>query len=188
MVDLGVESGSQRVLDECVRKRLAVARAEDVVKWASRLGILIKAFFTLGHPGETYAEAKATNKLVRRSARYVRIFGYHAGVKVYPGTYVERFARERGFLPPGFRWSAPYVNDDMRKLFKPADNVPVLLQPALGIKELRRLRIGFILGRLASPRFVAEKVAAALRRKALRTYAKVIGRGLRAGAAKPEVV
>jgi radical SAM superfamily enzyme YgiQ (UPF0313 family) len=162
-VDVGVESGSQRVLDECVGKRIRVADAEATLRWCRDLGLLTKVFFTLGHPGETFAEAKATNRFIWRNRRYIRLAGYHAGVKVYPGTEVERFTRARGLLPPGFRWSAPYVNEDQRRLFRPADNIPILLQPGLGLRELRRLRIGFILGRLASPRYVVGKTASLLR-------------------------
>lgn len=164
-VDVGVEAGSQRVLDECIRKRIRINDAEATLKWCRELGLLTKVFFTLGHPGETFAEAKTTNRFIRRNRRYIRLAGYHAGVKIYPGTEVERFARERGLLPPGFRWSAPYVNDDQRRLFRPADNIPILLQPGLGLKELRRLRIGFILGRVSSPRFVVEKTASILKKR-----------------------
>ena len=104
--------------------------------------------------------------------------GYHAGVKVYPGTYVEKYAREHGLMPPGFRWSAPYVNEGQRKLFRVPDNIPILLQPDLGLDELRRLRVDFILMRLSSPRFVWEKVKAVVKVGAVRKYCKIVGRGL----------
>jgi radical SAM superfamily enzyme YgiQ (UPF0313 family) len=183
-VDVGVEAGSQRVLDQCVRKRITLEQAERVLRWCDELGLLTKAFFTLGHPGETYAEAKRTNRFIRRNRKYVRLFGYHAGVKVYPGTYVEEYARDQDLLPEGFRWSAPYLNEEQRKLFRNPDNVPILLQPGLGIRELRKLRIGFILMRLMSPRFVFEKIKGILRGRALGDYFRVITRGLGAGKEK----
>jgi len=180
-VDVGVEAGSQRVLDECVRKRISLDAAGDLLRWCAELGLLTKVFFTLGHPGETYAEARETNRFIRRHRRHIRLVGYHAGVKIYPGTYVEEFARERGLLAPGFRWSAPYVNYDQRSLFRPPDNIPILLQPGLGLRELRRLRLGFILGRLASPRFLAEKLGRIFRAGALGAYARILARGVRGG-------
>jgi anaerobic magnesium-protoporphyrin IX monomethyl ester cyclase len=178
-VDVGVESGSQRVLDECVRKRITLEGAEETLRWCDELGLLTKVFFTLGHPGETYEEAKETNRFIRRNRKYVRLFGYHAGVKVYPGTYVERYAWEHGLMPPAFRWSAPYVNEGQRRLFRAPDNIPILLQPGLGLDELRRLRINFISMRLSSPRFVWEKVKAAAKAGAVGRYAAVVARGLR---------
>jgi anaerobic magnesium-protoporphyrin IX monomethyl ester cyclase len=177
-VDVGVESGSQRVLDYCVRKKITLEAAENVLRWSKELGLLTKVFFTLGHPGETYEEAKETNRFIRRNRKYIRLFGYHAGVKVYPGTYVEKYAWEHGLMPPGFRWSAPYVNEGQRKLFRAPDNIPILLQPGLGLRELRRLRVGFILTRVSSPRFVAEKVKALLKAGAVGKYFKIVGRGL----------
>jgi hypothetical protein len=180
-VDVGVESGSQRVLDAYVRKRITLAAAERVLRWCDQLGLLTKAFFTLGHPGETYAEAKETNRFLRRTRKYIRLFGYHAGVKVYPGTYVEEYAWERGLMPPGFRWSAPYVNEGQRRLFRAPDNVPILLQPGLSLEELRRLRLGFILTRVSSPRFVVEKIKAVFKAGALGKYLRIIGRGLPGG-------
>lgn len=176
-VDVGVESGSQRVLDYCVRKKITLEAAENVLRWAKELGLLAKVFFTLGHPGETYAEARETNRFIRRNRKYVRIAAYHAGVKVYPGTYVEKYAWENSLMPPGFRWSAPYVNEGQRKLFRAPDNIPILLQPALGLEELRKLRIGFILMRVSSPRFVVEKVRSILRGGAVGKYFKIVARG-----------
>jgi anaerobic magnesium-protoporphyrin IX monomethyl ester cyclase len=176
-VDVGVESGSQRVLDECVRKKITLEAAEEVLKWTKELGLLTKAFFTLGHPGETYEEAKETNRFVRRNRKYIRISAYHAGVKIYPGTYVEKYAWENGLMPAGFRWSAPYVNEGQRKLFRAPDNIPILLQPGMGLDELRRLRVGFILMRLSSPRFAVEKVRAIFKAGAVGKYFKIIARG-----------
>lgn len=177
-VDIGVESGSQRVLDRCVRKQIKLEEAEKLFRWTKELGLMTKVFFTVGHPGETAAEGRMTNRFLRRNRRYVRLAGYHAGVKVYPGTEVERFATEHDLLPAGFRWSAPYVNLDQRRLFRPVDNIPILLQPNLGIRELRRLRIGFILDRLGSPRFIAEKVARVLRGRSVGGITKQVAGGL----------
>ena len=186
-VDIGVESGSQRVLDQCVRKQIKLEEAERLFRWTKEIGLLTKVFFTVGHPGETVAEGWTTNRFLRRNRRYVRLAGYHAGVKVYPGTEVERYAVEHDLLPAGFRWSAPYLNKDQQRLFRPADNIPILLQPGLGIRELRRLRIGFILDRLGSPRFIADKAARVWRGRTLGGIAKQIARGLRGQAGSTEL-
>lgn len=177
-VDLGAESGSQRVLDTCIRKRITTKQVEQVLQWTTELGLLTKVFFTLGHPGETFEEAKKTNRFIRRNRRRIRLAAYQAGIKVYPGTYVEEFAREHRLLPPGFRWSAPYENVLNRKLFRPVDNIPLLLQPKLGLRELRHLRLRFIIGRLLSPRFLIEKSRSVFRKGSLGAYVRIIGRGV----------
>jgi hypothetical protein len=177
-IDVGVEAGSQRVLDECIRKKIRVAEAENVLKWAADMGLLTKVFFTLGHPGETYREARETNRFIWRNRRYIRLAGYGAGVKIYPGTYVEEFALAEGLMPPGFSWSAPYRNEANRKLFRPVDNIPILLQKDLGLTELRRLRMGFVAMRVLSPRFVLEKLGRIFRGRSLRSYFQIMGHGL----------
>jgi len=177
-IDVGVEAGSQRVLDECIRKKIRVAEAENVLKWAGDMGLLTKVFFTLGHPGETYEEARETNRFIWRNRRYIRLAGYGAGVKIYPGTYVEEFALAEGLMPPGFSWSAPYRNEANRKLFRPVDNIPILLQKDLGLTELRRLRMGFVAMRVLSPRFVLEKLGRIFRGRSLRSYFQIMGHGL----------
>ena len=107
-----------------------------------------------------------------------RLAGYSAGVRIYPGTQVEVFARERGLMPPGFRWSAPYRNEANRKLFRPVDNIPILLQAKMGIRELRRLRTVFVIMRLASPRFVLEKLGRIFHGRSLGSYFRIVGQGL----------
>ena len=92
---------------------------------------------------------------------------------------VEAYARSHQLLPAGFRWSAPYVNTSQTRLFRPADNIPILLQPGLGLEDLRRLRIGFILDRVASPRFLVEKARRVLRGRGAREIVLRIANGIR---------
>lgn len=178
-VDVGIESGSQRVLDACVTKGIRLADAESLLVWTRSLGLLTKVFFTLGHPGETLREAKETNGFYWRHRRSVRLAAYQAGIKIYPGTPVHAYAERHGLLPSGFRWSAPFVNTLNRRLYRSTDNVPLLTQPGLGIEDLRRLRQQFILMRLSSPRFVWEKVRSILRAGTLSSYLRILARGAR---------
>jgi anaerobic magnesium-protoporphyrin IX monomethyl ester cyclase len=177
-IDVGIESGSQRVLDDCIRKGFSLTEAEKTFAHARELGVLIKAFFTLGHPGETYEEAAETNDFIRKYRDYFRLAAYHAGVKIYPGTYVAEYARENGLLPKGFRWSVPYVNYANKSFFRDVDEVPTLIQGNLGIRQLRRLRLDFIRMKLSSPRFVFEKVRAIIRMRQSGKYLRILRRGL----------
>lgn len=176
-VDVGVESGSQRVLDQCVQKKISLKQAEELLRWTSELGLLTKVFFTLGHPGETYEEAKETNRFIWRNRKHIRLSAYQAGVKVYPGTEVERYAWSNNLMPEGFRWSRPYQNLANRRLFRAIDNIPLLIQPGLGIKELRRLRMQFIRRRLLSPRFFLEKARSILKSRAISDYVRILSNG-----------
>jgi len=162
IVAFGVESGSQEVLDH-ISKGIKLEQAEAVMKWCKELGLYTRVSFSLGHAGETPAQARATNRFIRRHRRYMTFIGYNPGVRIYPGTAVEAYARAHNLLPPGFDWAAPYENLENPKLFKLKDNVPLLLQPQLGVAALRRLRLGFILGWLLSPGYVWTKARRAVR-------------------------
>lgn len=173
----GVESGDQEILNQ-ISKGITLARAVDVMRWAEELGLYTKVSFSLGHPGETYEQAKKTNKFARAYARYMTFRGYNPGVRIYPGTRVEAYARERGLMPAGFDWAAPYENKENEKLFKLEDNVPLLLQPQMGVRELRRLRLRFLLGYVLTPRYILTKAVRAVRVGEVRRLWRGFLRGL----------
>jgi magnesium-protoporphyrin IX monomethyl ester (oxidative) cyclase len=177
IVAFGVESGDEAVL-KSISKGIKLDQAVQVMKWCRELGLATRASFSLGHPGETAAQARKTNRFIRRYARYMTFRGYNPGVRVYPGTAVETYARENDLLPEGFDWVAPYENVENEKLFKLKDNVPLLLQPQLGVRELRRLRLGFFWGWLLSPRFVWTKLSRAVRLGEMRRLGRSFLRGL----------
>ena len=62
---LGVESGSQRILD-AMEKGIQVADVPAAVERLQRVGIRVCFFLQFGYPGETWADIKATAALVRR--------------------------------------------------------------------------------------------------------------------------
>ena len=177
-VCFGVESGDQAVLDAVVNKNIRLEQTVELMTWARELGLYTKVSFSLGHPGETMTQARATNAFIRRWGRYMTFRGYNPGVRIYPGTAVETYARENGLLPPGFNWAAPYENVANEKLFKLKDNVPLLLQPQLGVKELRRLRLEFLLGYVAAPGYIWTKLVRAFRVGEVARLARGFLRGL----------
>ncbi|MBC7287378.1 MAG: radical SAM protein, partial [Armatimonadetes bacterium] len=63
IVHIGIESASQRILDEVYRKRITVEQVREAVAMAKRLGLRVRGYFMLGAPTETIQEAKATIRL-----------------------------------------------------------------------------------------------------------------------------
>jgi radical SAM superfamily enzyme YgiQ (UPF0313 family) len=51
-IAVGIESGDNEIL-KLIRKGITVEKVRDVVTVADKLGIMVKGFFMLGHPGET---------------------------------------------------------------------------------------------------------------------------------------
>jgi anaerobic magnesium-protoporphyrin IX monomethyl ester cyclase len=183
-IDLGVESGDQSVLAE-MGKGITLDDADELLRWAEDLGIRTKVFFTVGHIGETYRAGKSTLKFIGKNGKRITFVGYGPAIRIYPGTQVEEYAIENDFLPQGFRWSTPYENRDNLKLFRPADNIPVLLQPQMGLRELRRLRIKYILSRVLSPTFLMFKLKLLLRYRELGRFLKLGLKGLVGKSRKP---
>jgi anaerobic magnesium-protoporphyrin IX monomethyl ester cyclase len=60
---LAIESGSQRVLDEVIHKRLNLEYAIEISKYCKELNIEANAFYVIGFPGETIKEIKKTTNL-----------------------------------------------------------------------------------------------------------------------------
>ncbi len=64
-VKLGFESGSQRVVDQIVNKRLDLKAAAQTAHWLrNNLGMSVHGTFTIGLPGETEAEKGQTRTFI----------------------------------------------------------------------------------------------------------------------------
>lgn len=67
-VKLGFESGSQRVVDEVVGKRLDLAKGIETARWLRSIGMTVHGTFTEGLPGETAEERQMTHDFIRKHA------------------------------------------------------------------------------------------------------------------------
>ncbi|MCP3965335.1 MAG: radical SAM protein [Lentisphaerae bacterium] len=88
-INVGVESGSQRILNK-IGKGTKVDHIRNVFKWAKEYGITTRAYFILGMPGEVAADHLLTDKLIED------IRPDYVGFTIlcpYPGTdfYSEKF-------------------------------------------------------------------------------------------------
>jgi len=63
IVHIGIESASQRVLDEVYHKGITIAQVRQAVGDAHKLGLNVRGYFMLGAPGETEEELRATVRL-----------------------------------------------------------------------------------------------------------------------------
>ena len=123
MVGFGVESGSQRIIDEVIGKKIKVAQSFKVCEWCQQLGIISNPFLILSHPGETEEDALKTKEFWERwpAGNPVSLAILH----IYPGTRLEQLARQRQILPPDFSWSVP--DERIFTLSMVQGNVPIFL-------------------------------------------------------------
>jgi len=138
-VDVGVESGSQKVLN-LMRKGITVEEAEETINMCHETDLKIKAFFSFGHIGEYPEDAEKTFQFIERNRSRISLVACGAGVRIYPGTYLEAYARTNNYLPPDFEWNRPYNDEWLANIFQTA-TIPVLLQPQLGKNELENIAL-----------------------------------------------
>jgi len=69
-IHFGVESGSQRMIDECINKKIRVSNVIPVLQRVLDADILPRASFIFGMPGETIDDVKQTIYLIMEMAEH----------------------------------------------------------------------------------------------------------------------
>ena len=95
-VSFGIESGSQKILDN-VGKNINVEEAKNAVKWAKEAKIKTFCSFILGLPGETWETVGETIKFVKETLPNSAQFNVavpYPGTKLYSEIYGENFPLE----------------------------------------------------------------------------------------------
>jgi radical SAM superfamily enzyme YgiQ (UPF0313 family) len=138
-VNFGIESASQKVLN-LMRKGITIGQSEQLLDMCDEIGMKTKVFFSFGHIGETMDDVEKTFTFIDKHHHHITTVASGAGVRIYPGTYVEVYARKNGFLPHDFAWSRPY-NDARLEAILQTGCVPVLIQPQLGFDELEEIAL-----------------------------------------------
>jgi len=92
-VIFGVESGSQRILDN-IGKKVKVEQIENAIKICKKYGLSTSFLSIIGLPGETYKSAMETAKLAKK----VKEVAEPAILIVFPGTRVYELAKEKGMM------------------------------------------------------------------------------------------
>jgi len=132
----GVESGSQRILDEIIEKRISIEQIKKVSNWLNELGILNNPSYIASLPDETNEELNKTINLMHELGGKAS-FSF---LKIYPGTRVEEIAKEKGVLPEDFSWAK---KSDMHKIFSLPSvqgDAPIFIDK-LSLEELVKIGI-----------------------------------------------
>ena len=96
----GVESGSERVRRDIMKRSATNQRFRDVFRWTREAGIMATANYMMGTPGESVAEMEETLAL-HRELRPTD-FGYFVFYP-YPGTVLFQECLAKGYLPEDWR-------------------------------------------------------------------------------------
>ena len=124
---LGIESGSPAIL-KSLSKGITLEQVEKLIKRTAQLRVKADCFFMLSHPDETFKDALKTVKFRKKIMKYRNVNALPPTVTmIFPGTRVERLAKERGILPKNFSWAMPYKSEISKK-FAMAENIPIYLE------------------------------------------------------------
>jgi radical SAM superfamily enzyme YgiQ (UPF0313 family) len=111
-LSLGVESGSQRILD-AIHKNITVDEIVEAAEMAKRWGVHVRFYMMLGNRGETSETFHETLRFLERAKPHQYIFSC---LSVYPGTADFHEAERAGWLK-----RERYFTDDFQELKVPLD-------------------------------------------------------------------
>lgn len=146
LIYLGVESGSQRILDYMM-KGVTLSQSERTVKLAKRYGLEVAASFILGMPDETVSEIEDTIKF---AIKLNPEFAQFTIATPYPGTKLYDYALENNLL----------ITRDWSKY----DTLTPVMRTVIGVKRLVKLfrkayfkfygRIGYVVLQIRKRRLI----------------------------------
>ena len=98
-INLALESGSQYVLDNIIKKPVKLDKAKALVKYAKSIGLNVGLYFIIGLPGETKSQIMETFNL----AKELEIYNPFISVATpYPGTELYEICLEKRCLKDDF--------------------------------------------------------------------------------------
>lgn len=97
-VGIGIESGSQRLLDGFLKKQIDLRMAEKVIADAVEVGLPLHGWFIIGIPTETKEDIEETVRFAL-SHEFATV-GFSIGTP-WPGTAFHRISAENGWILPG---------------------------------------------------------------------------------------
>jgi anaerobic magnesium-protoporphyrin IX monomethyl ester cyclase len=106
-LSLGVESGSQKILD-AIDKKITVDEIVGSTELAKKYGIKLRYYMMVGNRGETRETLQESLRFLERARPHQYLF---AALSVYPGTRDYDLAVEQGWLDPDF-----YFERDFQEL------------------------------------------------------------------------
>jgi radical SAM superfamily enzyme YgiQ (UPF0313 family) len=111
-LSLGVESGSQRILD-AIHKNISVDEIAQATEMAKRQGVHVRYYMMLGNRGETRETFGETLRFLERARPHQYIFSC---LSVFPGTADFHAAERAGWLQ-----REAYFTEDFQELKVPFD-------------------------------------------------------------------
>jgi len=135
-ISMAIESGSDKILKN-IKKAITVEQGIEAAKIIKQAGIKLKVFFMHSLPGETYEDIKKTVFLSRYLENKFKVDESTQGLTmIYPGTALERLAKESGILAKDFSWSKYFEENRSYPPLDRCKNMPIFEQPDLSYEQV----------------------------------------------------
>jgi radical SAM superfamily enzyme YgiQ (UPF0313 family) len=111
----GIEAGNTRIRREIVRKDFDIELAFRFLEWSKEFDFVPYPFFIFSHQDETWENAQETLILIKKVKEINPLADISTALlHVYPGTALEKIAKEKGIIPKDFSWSK---KSDMKRTY-----------------------------------------------------------------------
>ncbi len=122
---LSVESGSQRVLEEIIRKPVKLSKVYEILDMPEALDFEIIVNFVIGFPGETWEEIRETFRFAEDIG--VDLVNFHIATPL-PRTQLMEICLRDGYLPKDFDIEEASASGYTRAVITTADFTPSELE------------------------------------------------------------
>ena len=145
-VDIGLETTEPSILRD-LKKNITPGQVQNVLDWCKKLDIRTKVFFIFGHFGQSYESCKRDIQFLINHRDKIDLFSTSIGMKIFPGTAIEKKAREAGLIPKRFSWTT-WRPPKWNYLLGDVTDVMFLIQEQLNHIDLFRILIQLLAFRI----------------------------------------
>ncbi|MBC8554276.1 MAG: B12-binding domain-containing radical SAM protein [Candidatus Brocadiales bacterium] len=131
----GVESGSQRVLNNVIRKSLKLKDVEKACYSAKRSGVITRAFFIMGLPGERKIDILKTSYFMIKLALKYNTFGGTGFAIPLFGTELYKVSIEKKYLKDDLTYENFEIVYTKKGMLRTEDFSPDFVLRVIGITE-----------------------------------------------------
>ena len=138
-ISFGIESGSPRMLKE-IKKNITLEQARKAVRLSSEAGMIVSLNFIVNLPTETIEDLKMTASLIKEFNQISNVSASYGFALIYPGTVMEKFAKENGILDKNFSWNSFYQGDKGR-ITGEDPSVPYMEWPGMELEKVKAFMV-----------------------------------------------
>ena len=138
-ISFGIESGSPRILKE-IKKNITLEQARKAVQLSSEAGMIVSLNFIVNLPTETIEDLKMTADLIKEFNQISNVSASYGFALIYPGTIMERYAKEHNILNNYFSWNSYYQGKKCR-ITGEDPSVPYMEWPGMELEKVKAFMV-----------------------------------------------